>query len=362
MTDVAERIAAQFAVAGAVVAVAPRTTGHINDSFVVTFAEGGAQVQMFLQRINTTVFERPEQMMDNVARVTAHLARFHRGPDASRRGLTLIPGRAGGPCVRDELGGWWRMYRFIADTQVFETVTSVAHAEQAAFAFGEFQRLLADLPAPRLHETLPDFHTTPLRYAALERAVVADPRGRRAGAAEEIAFALERRAEGDVLLRLRRDGVAPERVVHNDAKLSNVLFDAVSGAALCVTDLDTVMPGLALFDFGDMVRSMTCPCAEDAIELHDVTVQPELFAALARGYLAAVGTMLTTAEREHLVRAGHVITLEQGVRFLTDYLLGDGYYKTTRPEQNLERARTQFRLVASLEEQEGELGAIVRRC
>jgi len=205
-----------------------------------------------------------------------------------------------------------------------------------------------------LHETIPGFHDTPSRFAALERATQADPRRRTAEARREIECAFLHRSLAGVLLDLHKAGEIPERVVHNDAKISNVLFDGTTGAALCVVDLDTVMPGLAVYDFGDMVRSMTCPAAEDETDLSRVEVQMPLFEALARGYLEAA-TFLTPAERVHLVTAGKLITLEQGVRFLTDFLNGDTYYRTQRSSQNLDRCRTQFKLAESIIQNEAQM-------
>jgi aminoglycoside phosphotransferase (APT) family kinase protein len=240
------------------------------------------------------------------------------------------------------------MYHFIERARVLSSVQTPLQAEAAGRAFGEFQRMLADLPPPPLHDTIPDFHNTPLRLAALERAIAADVRGRVATARREIDFALSHRAVAPLLVDLQRSGAIPERIVHNDAKISNVLFDGRTGQALCVVDLDTVMPGLSLYDFGDMVRSMTAIAAEDDPEAAHVRFQPALFEALARGYLSAAGGILSAVERAHLAAAGELITYEQGMRFLTDYLHGDTYYRTTRPGQNLDRCRVQFALLGSL--------------
>jgi Ser/Thr protein kinase RdoA (MazF antagonist) len=234
-------------------------------------------------------------------------------------------------------------------------VETAPQAEQAGRAFGAFQHLLADLPVPPLHETIPDFHNTPLRFEALERAVQADPYNRAAMAKDEINVALSRRWMAGLLLDLHEAGGIPKRVVHNDAKINNVLFDEDTDTALCVVDLDTVMPGLAPHDFGDMVRSMTSLSPEDERDLSKVEVQMPLFEAIARGYLEEAGTLLTPAERAHLVSAGKLITLEQGVRFLTDFLNGDVYYKTQRPGQNLDRCRTQLELVKSIERHEPQM-------
>jgi len=355
-------IAGCFAVDGELASSEPFAGGHIHDSYRLTYRQGAVVVRYLLQRINATVFHNPARVTENIARVTAHIAgrlRAHGEPNIRRRVLTLIPTRAGTACHRDQSGAHWRLFLFIENTCVHEMAASPDEAEQAGRAFGEFQSSLADLPPPRLHETIPNFHNTPLRFEALERAIAADTGGRVAAARPEIDAALGRRALASVLLDLQRGGEIPERVVHNDAKLTNVLLDAATGQALCVVDLDTVMSGLSLYDFGDMVRTMTSPTAEDETDLSKVEVQPQLFAALARGYLATAGALVNAVERAHLVTAGKLIMLEQGVRFLTDYLSGDTYYKTQRPNQNLDRCRTQFKLVASLEQQEAVLRRLV---
>lgn len=357
-------VAGRFAVTGRCAAAESLGGGHINDSYVLTLAGEHGRERCLLQRINAAVFPEPLRVMENIARVTTHLAdrlRQQGVGDLGRRVSMPLPSRDGPPYVVDEAGGVWRLYRFIEGTRVHRLVQTAAQAAEAGRAFGEFQRLLAEWPGPRLHETIPGFHDTPRRYEALERAVAADPCGRSASAAPEIAFARARRSVAPVLRDLHERGEIPERVVHNDAKITNVLFDAATDRALCVVDLDTVMPGLSLYDFGDMVRSMTCPAAEDERDLSKVEVQKSLFAALAQAYCGATGPLLTPIERQHLVTAGQLITLEQGVRFLTDHLNGDRYYKTRRPGQNLDRCRTQFKLVESIERQERTLRDLAAR-
>jgi len=358
VTDIASR----FAVAGELVAADVFSGGHINDSHLLTYQRAGRAVRFLLQQINDTVFPKPALLMDNIQRVTAHIAKALTSQgvrDIGRRLLTLVPTHAGEPYYRDSGGSYWRLYPFIEGTHVHEAVETGEQAEQAGRAFGAFQHLLADLPGPRLHETIPDFHNTPLRFETLERAAQTDACNRTAAARAEIEFAARHRALAGVLLDLQQRGEIPERVVHNDAKVSNVLFDQTTGEALCVTDLDTVMPGLVLYDFGDMVRSMTCAAAEDEVDLSKVEVQMPLFEALARGYLETAGAFLTPAEREHLVLAGKLITLEQGVRFLTDFLNGDTYYQTQRANHNLDRCRTQFRLVESIDRHEALMNRFV---
>jgi aminoglycoside phosphotransferase (APT) family kinase protein len=357
-----EAIAGHFLVEGQITAITPFGGGHINDSFLVTYWQEERSTRFLLQRIVGAVFPAPESMMDNIQRVTNHIAEWLASLGAAgvnRRVLTLVQTNEDKPYYRDKTGSYWRLYHFIENALVRQTVQTPEQAERAGRAFGAFQCSLADLPGPRLHETIPGFHDTPSRFKALERAVQADSHDRGAEARSEIDCAFLHRSLAGVLLDLHKAGVIPERVVHNDAKISNILFDPETGEALCVVDLDTVMPGLALYDFGDMVRSMTCPALEDESDLSRVEVQVPMFEALVRGYLEAAAPLLTAAERAHLVTAGKLITLEQGVRFLTDFLNGDTYYRTDRPNQNLDRCRTQFKLVESIIKHERQMARIV---
>jgi Ser/Thr protein kinase RdoA (MazF antagonist) len=352
----AGRAAQGFAVEGTLESVAAYGSGHINDSYCAVFERGGKRERFLLQRINTHVFHDPAALMENIARVTTHLASKRlENPDGGRRALTLVRTRDGRAWQRDEDGDLWRMYLFIEGARSYDVVESPAQAYEAARAFGEFQRMLADLPAPRLNETIPDFHNTPKRLGALKRAIENDAVGRAEGADREIEFALQRES----VTRLLVEAGLPERVTHNDTKINNVLLDGRTGKGICVIDLETVMPGLAPFDFGDMVRTMSCRAAEDERDLSLVRVEMGMFAALARGYLSVAAGFLTDAEKRSLQEAGRVITLEQGIRFLTDYLEGDPYYKVNRAEQNLERARAQFRLVESLEDHAAEMDGVI---
>jgi Ser/Thr protein kinase RdoA (MazF antagonist) len=334
-------------------------SGHINDTFAVTL-RGGARV--VLQRINTDVFRDPEGVMTNVARVTRHLRRKLVGtPDAGRRALTLVPARGGADFVRDDGGRCFRAYEFIDGARSVDVLESPRQAYEAAKAFGTFQRLLADLPGPRLVETIPSFHDTRKRFEALEEAVTRDARSRAAGAAPEIGFARSREPLADSLLLPLAAGELVERAAHNDTKLNNVLFDEATGEALCVVDLDTVMPGLFLYDFGDMVRAAVSPSAEDERDLSKVEASEDVFEALVRGTVEVLGDTLARADRERLVLAGKVITFEIGIRFLADHLDGDVYFRVRREGHNLDRARTQFALVRSLEEKEERLTRIVEK-
>jgi Ser/Thr protein kinase RdoA (MazF antagonist) len=348
--------AREFQINGELTSIAAYGSGHINDTYCAVFTQAGVQTRFIVQRINTAIFKYPAALMENVARVTSHLAaKQELEPDSPRRVLTLIPARDGRAWHVDAEGSYWRMYRFIEGARSYDAVESSVQAYEAAKAFGRFQQLLADLPAPRLHDTIPNFHNTPKRFTAFERAIDADVANRAANAHAEIGFALTHQPIADLLLNAN----LPERVTHNDTKFNNVLLDDVTGEGLCVIDLDTVMPGLTLYDFGDMVRTATSPAQEDERDLSKVTMQFNMFEALLRGYLSSAGGFLASAEKQHLVAAGKVIAFEQGLRFLSDYLSGDTYYKVRREGQNLDRCRTQFKLVASIEEQEDAMQRLV---
>jgi Ser/Thr protein kinase RdoA (MazF antagonist) len=342
----------------------PHGSGHINDTFAVTLDQAGRPVRYLFQRINDRVFTKVPILMDNIARVTTHVMRRtgelgH--PDASRRALTLVPARDGGPFHRDEAGGCWRCYLFIEGARTYDVIENPRQAASAARAFGEFQKLLVDLPGGRLGETIPDFHHTRRRFDAFQCALAADAHNRAASARAEIDFALAREPMVDVLLDLQAKGEVPERITHNDTKLNNVMIDDATQEGICVIDLDTVMPGLALYDFGDMVRSATNSAAEDERELERVHARLPIFEAIVRGYLSSARSFLMPAEIAHLVFAGRLISFEIALRFLTDFIEGDRYFKTKRPGHNLDRARNQFALVRDMEAQQREMERIVAK-
>ena len=360
--EVARSIAGKFALEGEIVFIEPFTGGHINDSFLVEVEQSDSRQCYLLQRINTAIFRQPEQVMENIQRVTGHLATRLAAEgykDVQRRVLTLVPTHSGCAFCRTDSGAYWRVYRFLENTRAYLAVETREQAEQAARAFGEFQMLLADLAPPRLHETIPDFHNTSMRLTALEEALARDAAGRISECQTEIDVTFRHRSLASVLIDLFASGVIPERITHNDTKISNVLLDRDTDEALCVVDLDTVMPGLSLYDFGDMVRSSATTTAEDETDLSKVEVELDLFEGLSRGYLEATGEFLTPAERAHLVTAGKLITFEQAVRFLTDYLNGDTYYKIDHPNHNLDRTRTQLKLLESIELNEDEMARLV---
>jgi len=327
-------------------------SGHINDTYCGTFDQAGQRLRYILQRINTYVFKTPFELMENVERVTRHsLARLleEGNPEARRRTLTCIPAHDGKPYACDAVGNVWRAYPFIERARGYDEIETNEQAYQAAKAFGNFQKLAADLGGDRLHETIPQFHHTPTRLAALRAAIKADACHRAAGLKPEIAFVLSRAEECARITDLIASGAIPERVTHNDTKLNNVLLDDVTAEGVCVIDLDTTMPGSALYDFGDMVRTATPTLREDELDLSRLDVRLDRFESLVRGYLGAAKTFLNTTEIAHLAFAGKLLTLECGIRFLTDYLQGDIYFKIKHPTHNLDRCRNQFGFVAALE-------------
>jgi len=349
-------IAREFQIDGEFVEAAPYGSGHINDTYCVAFDQVGTRVRYILQRINQKVFKNPSGLMENVQRVTSHLARkLGSEPDFLRRALTLIPARDGRPYVLDPKGNCWRTYLFIEKAQCYDAVQSSQQAFEAAKAFGRFQKLLADLPAPRLHDTIPDFHHTPKRFTALESAIQEDIVNRAQAAKAEIEFALRHKSMTSALL----DANLPERVTHNDTKLNNVMLDDATGEGICVIDLDTVMPGFALYDFGDMVRTTTSPVKEDERDLSQVKMQFPMFEALARGYVASASSFLTKTEKSLLAFSGKLVTFEIGIRFLRDYLVGDSYFKVHREAHNLDRCRAQFKLVESIAQQEEKMAGLI---
>ncbi len=355
-------VAAGFDLLGDFLEASPYGNGHINDTFAVLFDQGGTRVRYIFQRLNDRIFREPIRLMENVVHVTEHLrAKLEaRGiADASRRVLTLVPSREGLPYLVDREGRIWRCYLFVEDARSYDIIETPAQAFQAAKAFGAFQRDLMDYAGPRLYETIPRFHDTRNRFENLQRAIASDPCNRAIEVKAEIAFTQAHEALADSLLRLKDSGSVPERITHNDTKLNNILLDDTTGEGMCVLDLDTVMPGLSLYDFGDMVRTATNPVAEDEPDASRVQVQVPMFKAIAKGYLEGTAGTLLPAERERLVLAGKLLTFECGLRFLTDFLEGDHYFAVRREGHNLDRCRTQFALVQSLAEHEDQLMAFI---
>lgn len=357
-------IAAQFDVAARFVDAMPYGSGHINDTFLSRWDQHGRCVRHIIQRINHNVFKSPEKLMENVDRVTRHVRlklEAGGGADIERECLSIQRTVQGTLVHRDDQGDYWRMYSFIEGTRTYDLCSAPHLAYEASKAFGRFQRHLADLPGDRLHDTIPFFHHTPRRLDGLEQAVRQDQHGRCANAKDAIDFVFARAGFASIVTDRLDSGRLPERITHNDTKLNNVLMDEQTERAVCVIDLDTVMNGSVLYDFGDMVRTCGRTSAEDERDLDKVQFDLDAFEALARGYLEGAAGFLTPGEVELLVAAGRLITLTIGIRFLTDYLSGDVYFKTHREGHNLDRARVHFKLIAEMETLEDRMQALVDR-
>lgn len=351
-------IAEAFTTGGKFISGAPHGTGHINDTFAIRCQQAEGITRFILQRINQRVFRNVPALMSNIHRVTKHVAQkipSLAAPHRHRRTLTIVPTVSGAAYHQEPTGECWRCYVFVERASTYDVLQHPKQAREAAYAFGHFQGLLADLGGERLHETIPHFHHTRRRFNTLLQSAEQAPASRQTLAQEELAFARDRERLVDILLNLQASGAIPERITHNDTKLNNVMLDDVTGEGVCVIDLDTVMPGLSLYDFGDMVRSATNSAAEDEVDLTRVQMQMPVFAALLDGYLSSAKGFLNVAEKEHLVVAAQILTFEVGIRFLADYLDGDIYFKTHRPHHNLQRARNQFALVRSMEAQQSEM-------
>ncbi|MGD8464429.1 MAG: aminoglycoside phosphotransferase family protein [Anaerolineae bacterium] len=357
-------IAGRFRLEGDLIGAAPLMSGHINDTYVICCHEqSGAARRYLLQRINHHVFWHPQQLMENIERVTAHLRHRIRaaGGEPERETLTLIPTKTGGTWFKSKDSAYWRAEVFIEGARTYKVPQNLDQIYQAGQAFGRFQRWLSDYPVENLHETIPDFHHTLKRYEALQAAIARDPANRARQTRDEIAFVEQRAGETTVLVDLRAAGRLPNRATHNDTKFDNVLIDDETGAGLCVIDLDTVMPGSALYDFGDAARSMVNPAAEDERHLDKVALRLDAFERLVKGFLDATRAHLTPLEIELLPFSAKLMTLECGIRFLTDFINGDAYFRIQRANQNLDRCRTQFKLVQEMEQHAGEMQRIVRQ-
>lgn len=338
--------------------------GHINNTYVFDFEDNGRLRRYLVQILNTYVFKKPDELMNNVVGVTKHLRKavIANGGDPERECLTVYPAKDGKPYHIDSEGNFWRCYNFISDAHSCQSVDSPEVFFNAAKAFGKFQQMLADYPGETLSETIPNFHNTESRFADFKKAVADNLSGRADSVKEEIAFVCEREADCSVLVDLLKAGELPLRVTHNDTKLNNVMFDNKTNEGICVVDLDTVMPGLSLYDFGDSIRFGASTASEDEKDLSKVSMSLELFRAYTLGYLSAAGESLTAKEIEYLPFSSKLMTLECGMRFLGDYINGDVYFKTAYPEHNLDRCHTQFVLVADMEKKMDEMKKIVAEC
>ena len=343
-------IVGRFRTGGTIISVEPLGSGHIHDTYVSRVQASAGPVRFVHQRINTNVFASPDALMQNVERVTSHLRSkiLSEGGDPRRETLTIVPTVEGDGFLETGAGECWRTYEFIEGARTFDTIQQPRQVERLGRAWAVFQRRIADLPGPRLHETIPHFGDTRRRYEACSRAVVADRAGRAASAKKEIDFVERYEELSRLLTDLRRDGRVPERVAHYDTKPNNVMIDDDTGEGICVIDLDTVMPGTVLYDFGDFVRVGATRADEDESDPSRVELDLELFESIAAGYLGTAREFLAASEIEHLVDSAAVLAYTIGVRFLTDHLDGDRYFKIYREHQNIDRCRTQFALVADI--------------
>lgn len=345
-------VSKKFCFDGELIDAQLNSQGHINDSYAVIIRNSsGKTCRYMLQRINHNVFKNPEKLMDNIKRVLTHIRKriLADGGDPMREVLTIIRTKDGGCYYKSPEGYYWRAYIYLEDATTYQIVEKPEHLYSAGMAFGKFQQQLSDFPACELYETIPDFHNTVKRFEKFEQVLKEDKLDRAKNAADEVAFVLERKEDASRLINLRNAGELPLRVTHNDTKFNNVMIDIRTGKAMCVIDLDTVMPGLSLYDFGDAIRSGTNPASEDEKDLTKVKMDIDLYEYFTRGFLEAGASFLTPNEIENMPFAAKLMTFEVGMRFLTDYLEGDVYFKTHREGHNLDRARTQLKMVRDME-------------
>ena len=359
------RIGDHFAVSGEFLYGEELRNGHINTTYRACYrSEDGQEDRYILQRINDYVFKDPAQVMRNVEKVTRHITwkLLRRRKNAAGQTLNLFPARGGrNYIVLPEEGGMWRCYNNIEGTHTYDVVENIRQAYQAGYAFGSFQDLICDMNPEDIRESIPDFHNTPKRYADLLKSVEADVKGRVANCLPELELLKSWENRYSRITDMLASGELPTRITHNDTKINNVMLDEETDDAVCVIDLDTVMPGTVLYDFGDMVRTATCMAKEDEEDLSKVHMEMPFFESLAEGYLDAAHGFLTQKEVEFMPFSGWLITAEIGIRFLTDYLDGDLYFRTSKPDHNLIRARNQFKLAQSIDSQVISMGKYVRR-
>ena len=331
--------------------------GHINSTYLLNFSSG----KYILQRINNDIFKNVENLMSNILLVTDHIGKkvISRGGNPERETIKFIMTKSGKPYVMGDDGSYFRLYKFIDDVDVYQMVENEEQFYSAAKAFGRFQNDLSDFKADKLYETIPNFHDTKKRFENLKAAIEADVVGRKKDVLGDIEFALLREKETNIVVEAIKNGEIPLRVTHNDTKLNNVLFKKGRNEALCVIDLDTVMPGSLLYDFGDSIRFGASSAVEDETDLDKVYCDLELFAAFTKGFLEEVGKNMTMKEIELLAFSAKLMTYECGIRFLTDYLSGDTYFRIHKPSHNLDRARNQFKLVADMESKMNKMNECV---
>ena len=355
-----ENIVSAFEVEGKVAEHVPFGNGHINVTKLVTMDNG---TQYVLQRINKNVFKRPDLLMENYVGVTKFIRNKIEatGGDPLREVLNAIPAKDGKPFIIDEEGEYWRLLVYVTESMSYDKVERPEQFYDSAVSFGDFQYMLRDYPADTLHETIVNFHNTPDRFRQLTEAIENDAKGRLAEVAAEVEFARSRQEFAGTLERAHAEGKLPLRVTHNDTKLNNILFDTNTGKALCVVDLDTIMPGYSVNDFGDSIRFGATTALEDETDLSKVNFDISLYELYVKGFIEGAKGGLTEGELEMLPIGAIMMTFECGMRFLADYLNGDTYFRIHRPSHNLDRCRNQFKLVADMESRLDEMKAIVKK-
>ena len=351
-TDELNKIINAFRLSGEVAEIKPIVTGHINTTYKVTVSGNGVKKPYTFQTINRYVFKEPELVMNNILKVTTHLKRkiSEAGGDPERECLSVVMTEGGLPYYIDDNGEYWRVYGFVDDSYTVDVVETPSQLESAGRGFGRFQQMLADFPMSELAETIPRFHDTEMRLSQLEDAVSEDRCGRAASVADEIEFFRKRKDVMCSLVNMQKEGKLPLRVTHNDTKFNNILIDNKTNNALCVIDLDTVMPGLSVLDFGDAIRFAANSAEEDERDTDKVFLDKELYKAFTKGFVSELAGFVTDEEIRLMPLGALVITLELASRFLADYINGDVYFKIHRDGQNLDRARCQMKLASSMEE------------
>ena len=357
------KTAAHFDLCGEVTHIEECHNGHINRTYFLTCRDGEGSRRYVMQMINTNIFKKPDEVMENIVNVTCHIRKGYeeKGIDPDRRTLNVIYTKDGKWGYNDPDGRYWRTYDFVEDADCFMQVESAEMFCKVGFAFGQFQRQLSDFDASVLYESIPNFHNTEWRYQNLEKAIAENKSGRAHLIPDDIKFALDRKEITSFINKSIADGSLALRVTHNDTKLNNIMVDRATGDGICVIDLDTVMPGSVLADFGDSIRFGASSAAEDETDLSKVYCRLDMFEAYAKGFIEGLEGSLMESEIKALPMGALILTYETGIRFLSDYLDGDVYFRTAYPEHNLDRARNQFKLVADMESKMDEMSAIVAK-
>ena len=362
ITPEVKKVVSQFEYIGEPVAVKNCNNGHINGTYFVDCESGGRKQRYVLQSINTDIFKQPDHVMENIVNVTGHIKKklIAEGKDPVQGTINIVFTKDGHYSYTDEAGNYWRSYIFV-EGECYQSVDSPELAEKVGKAFGHFQMQLSDFDASVLYESIPDFHNTVSRFADLEKALADDIAGRAAGVGDEIRFILDRKDKCSFIMDGIADGRFPLRVTHNDTKLNNIMMDPETGEGRCVLDLDTVMPGSVLADFGDAIRFCASSSAEDETDLDKVFLRLDMFEGFARGFINGLEDSLTENEVRALPMGAFMLTFEQAIRFLEDYLNGDKYFRINYPEHNLDRARNQIKLASDMESKMDEMDHIIEK-